>query len=91
MWIRSFLTSALDGGEWLSSCHGKEPDTHDVQGEEGPRADLDTWRRENVFPLPEFEHGTVGIVCSFLYLIPTCFEDRLPAQWTAWHHPHSGS
>jgi hypothetical protein len=28
-----------------------------------------TLEETNFFPLPEFEHGTVGIVCSFLYIL----------------------
>jgi hypothetical protein len=43
----TFMTSALDGGEWSASRHGRftpgkrAPDTHCIGGWVGPRAGLD--------------------------------------------------
>jgi hypothetical protein len=46
----SFLTSALDGGEWSASCPGERtPGTHWTGGCVGPRAGLDTEVRGKSF------------------------------------------
>jgi hypothetical protein len=53
----SFLTSALDGGEWSASRPGRAlppgertPGTHWIGGWVGPRAGLDTGARRKICP-----------------------------------------
>ena len=54
-----FLTSALDGGEWLILSHGKELPVL-VWRWVGPRAGLDVLETMiSILPLPEFESRTV--------------------------------
>jgi len=49
--IYAFLTSALDGGEWLGSYSGhftpgvRTPGTHWIGGRVGPRARLDRLKK----------------------------------------------
>jgi hypothetical protein len=50
----AFLTSALEGGEWLSSGHSRftprnrAQDTHRIGGWVGPRAGLEAVEKEKV-------------------------------------------
>jgi hypothetical protein len=52
--FHAFLTSALDGGEWLASRPGhftpgeKAPDTHWRRGLVGPRADLEGMEKKEI-------------------------------------------
>jgi len=47
VWLHAFLTSELDGGEWLASCPSHFtsgeglPSTHWIEDRVGPRASLD--------------------------------------------------
>jgi hypothetical protein len=79
----SFLTSALDGGQWSLSCprctlaSGKgPPSTHCVGGWVGPRAGLDTEARGKILSL-------VNIVACVLQQLPLfpllqqCFNSSL--------------
>jgi hypothetical protein len=64
----SFMTSALDGGEWSASRPGRAftpgestPGTHWTGGWVGPRAGLDTEDRgKNPLPLPGIEPRSPG-------------------------------
>ena len=68
--LHPFLTSALDGGMWSTSCPGyitpsKEPpySWHRTLG--GPRSQFGPfWRREHVLPLPGFEPRTTQSFAS---------------------------
>jgi hypothetical protein len=68
--LHPFLTSALGGGVWLTSCPGyitpsKEPSysLHRTLG--GPRGHFGPFcRRENVLPLPGFEPWTAESLAS---------------------------
>jgi hypothetical protein len=59
----SFLTSALDGGEWSAShpCRftpgERVPGTHCTGGWVGPRGGLDAVERKKILPLPGIELG----------------------------------
>ena len=64
--LHSFLTTALDGGEWSTSCPCRFPpttprkncSTSGIVGCVGPKACLDGFGDENTFlPLPGFERG----------------------------------
>jgi hypothetical protein len=60
-YIHIFLTSALVGGEWLASLHGrftpgeKAPGTHWIGGWVDPRAGLDNVEKRKFLPLPGLE------------------------------------
>jgi len=67
--LLSFLTSALDGGgdqrhapAALSS--EKRSGTHRIGGCVGPRAGLDWWAKDRIFPSPEIEARTVQFIVS---------------------------
>jgi len=54
--LHTFLTSALDGGEWSVKCSGtftlmeRAPGIHWLEGWVGPTAALDTMARRNKYP-----------------------------------------
>jgi hypothetical protein len=56
--FHTFLTLALDGGEWSDSCTShfnpreRAPDTHWIVGWVGPRASLDAMEKEPKFKKP---------------------------------------
>jgi hypothetical protein len=60
VYLHAFLTSALDGGEWLASRPGgstpreRAPDTHWIGGWVGPRAVLDAVVKKKI-PIPSRE------------------------------------
>jgi hypothetical protein len=61
-----FLTSTLDGGEWLASRSShftpgeKAPGTHRIGGWVGPRTGLDDVERRKTLPLPGLELRPLG-------------------------------
>jgi hypothetical protein len=61
VYIHIFLTSALAGGEWSTSCSGRftpgeiDPGTHWIGGWEGSRADLDDVENRKFFTLQGLE------------------------------------
>jgi hypothetical protein len=66
VWIHTFLTSALDGGEWTASHPGRftpgerAPGTHWIGGWVGPRADLDDVEKRKFLTLPGSELRPLG-------------------------------
>jgi hypothetical protein len=60
VWLHTFLTSALDGGEWSASRPGRftprerPPDTHWIRGWVGPSAVLDAVVKRKI-PSPRRE------------------------------------
>jgi hypothetical protein len=65
----SFLTFALDGGEWSASrlCHFT-PGTHWIGGWVGPRAGLDAVEKRRILPLPGTEPQPS---CPYPVAVPT--------------------
>jgi len=65
--LHSFLTSALDGGEWSTSrpsrfIPGKEPPFPSIEGWVGPRVSLDVMeKREISRPCEEFHPGSYSM------------------------------
>jgi hypothetical protein len=66
-----FLTSALDGGEWLASCLGRFiPGNHWIGGWVDPRSGLDVVEKRKSLPLPGTELGRPALNPS-LYRLQT--------------------
>jgi hypothetical protein len=70
VWLDSFLTTVLDGGEWLTSRPGHfnrgGKKKHFVRGWVGPRASLDGLEK-TLLSLLGFEPRTVQPVAMSLY------------------------
>jgi hypothetical protein len=66
VWIHIFLTSAVVGGEWSVSRHGRftpwerVPGTHWIGGWVDPRAGLDHLEKREFLPLPGLELCLLG-------------------------------
>jgi hypothetical protein len=66
VYIHVFFTSALVGGEWLTSrpcrftTRERAPDTHWIGGWVGPRASLDDVEKRKCLPLPRLKFRPLG-------------------------------
>jgi hypothetical protein len=61
------MTSALDGGEWLGSRHGRftprerAPDTHRIEGWADPRTGLDDVEKKDSWPYRDLNSDPSGV------------------------------
>jgi hypothetical protein len=79
--FKTFLTAALDGGEWSASLTGRAweetPGTHWTGGWVGPRACLDTEARGKILlPLPGIESRSSGSPVRSQTELPWLPEDQ---------------
>jgi hypothetical protein len=67
VYFHAFLTSALDGGEWSASRHGRfNSGSYCIGGWVGLRVGLDvTEKRKNLLPLPGIEARLLGRLAPY--------------------------
>jgi hypothetical protein len=63
----TFLTSALDEGEWLAACpRGRNPGTHWIGGWVDPRAGLEVVSKRKILPCRESNPSSPTLILSLI-------------------------